>query len=121
MAGEGDALLSAAKVGGTFKDLADRARLVEDVVELLEVDPLRWDPLTTQSRMEKISNALSILWTRLGELEVIKGNADRKSQEYRDAQNEVHVVEAKIDTLKKRWETLKNRCYIKADEWRVTR
>lgn len=116
-----DPFLLVAMQRGTFKDLADRAKMLEDPYEPLESDPLRWDPITTQVRMERIANTLGLLWERMGELEKIKGNSDRKGQAYREAQDEVHALDAKIDTMKKRWETLKNRCYVKADEWRVTR
>lgn len=119
---EGDGLLSAAQAGGTYRDLADQAKLFEDpYTDLLEVDPIRWNPVGTQSRMERISNTLSDLYRQQGELQSTIARVGRSGgDEYKNARTDLYIVEGKIKALEKRWDTLKNRGYTKKQEWAHT-
>jgi hypothetical protein len=108
-----------AKAGGTYADLAEQAKLIEDPQELLEVDPVRWDPLGTQSRMEKIANALLDLFRQQGDLQArISTLGVRSGDDYKGARSDLYVIEAKISAFEKKYDALKNRCYTKSREWR---
>jgi hypothetical protein len=121
MAGEVDPMLKTAQSGGTYADLAKQAQLFEDPMELLEVDPLRWDPDGTQSRMEKITNVLLDLFRQQGDLQSqITKLGVRSGDDYKNARSTLYLVEAKIAQLEKKFDTLKNRSYTKRQEWKST-
>jgi hypothetical protein len=121
MAGEADPLLRTAQAGGTYADLAKQAALFEDPMELLEVDPIRWDPDGTQSRMERITNALLDLFRQQGELQAkITNLGVRSGDDYKNARSTLYTVESKIAQFEKKFDTLKNRSYTKRQEWKST-
>ena len=103
----------------TWQDLA---KMVEDPYEQLEVDPARWDPIGTQSRMEKCTNALLDLYRRLGEVQSeISGMKETRSGDaYHAARDRAIPLENQVKALELKWKTLKNRGYIKHQEEQVS-
>ena len=101
-----------------WKDLTK----VEDPFEYLEVDPVRWDPIGTQSRLERCTNALCDLYRQLGEINTKIANLKgvRSGDEYHGLRAQAIPLEKQIEALEKKWETLKNRSYVKNQEYNHT-
>jgi hypothetical protein len=105
----------------TWADLAEKAKLVEEPFEVLEVDPARWDPVGTQSRMEKVTNALLDLYRQQGEnKKTLTELGVRSGDEYKAVHGAQLVIDSKIKALEKKHETLTGRAILKNQEYKRT-
>ena len=106
----------------TWADLAEKDRLIEDPFSILEVDPVRWDPDATQSRMEKIANALMDLYRQHGENQKqITLLGTRKAKGYPELRSAQILIESKINALERKHDILRSRSILKGQEFRSAR
>lgn len=89
----------------------------EQPFEPLNLDPARWDPNGAGRRFVLINDALMVRYKLVGELRRSgAGTAERKSDDYKNRRGQQYEVEAEIDALQRKYDTLKTLFFVKTAE-----
>ncbi len=90
-----------------WKDLT----MMEDPWEQLEIKPAQWTPEMLQERMLKITNGLTNLYRQQGEHQKTiseMGGKKAGGQSYTITRGNLYIIEAKIEALKIKHDTLRS-------------
>ena len=85
--------------------------------EPLKIDPARWDPDGAGRRFISINDALMERYREAGEIRKgLAGSETRKGEEYKSKRGRLYEIEAEIEALQRKWDTIKSIFFVKTAE-----
>lgn len=85
----------------------------------LTIDPVRYSPDDVSRRFVAITNALMDRYRQAGEYrKALVGNTARKGDDYTSKRGPLYQIEAEIEALQKKYDTLRTLIFMKTTEIR---
>ena len=90
---------------------------IEGPFDPLNIDPARYDPDAVGRRFVAITNSLLDRYKKAGNLRAANaGSETRKGDEYKQRRSTLYDIEAEIEALQKKYDTLRTLIYMRTTE-----